>query len=79
MQRRIDRLNAPLDEIPLRQRAGRSKPIASYERTAGARDEAIAKAYASGGYTLREIGEHFGLHYSLISRVIQSHEARGKL
>lgn len=76
MQRRVDRMIAPLDEVPLRQRAGRSKSIASYERTARTRDEAIAHAYASGGYTLREIGEHFGLHYSRVSRIVRAQEAK---
>lgn len=33
-------------------------------------------AYASGGYTLTEIGEYFGLHYSRISRIRA--KAKGK-
>ncbi|MBV7317637.1 helix-turn-helix domain containing protein, partial [Shewanella sp. NIFS-20-20] len=32
--------------------------------------EAIVNAYASGGYTQKQIGDHFGLHYSQISRII---------
>ena len=35
------------------------------------RDEAIGRAYASGGYSLKEIGDHFGLHYSRISRIVE--------
>ena len=35
------------------------------------RDEAIAAAYASGGYTLKAIGDYFGLHYAQISRVVR--------
>jgi len=31
-------------------------------------------AYKSGGYTLKEIGEYFGLHYSRVSRIV----AKGK-
>ena len=27
-------------------------------------------AYDSGGYGMKEIGEHFGLHYSRVSRII---------
>jgi putative transposase len=35
------------------------------------RDEAILRAYASGGYSLKEIGDHFDLHYSRISRIVK--------
>ncbi len=27
-------------------------------------------AYDSGGYGMKEIGEHFGLHYSRVSRIV---------
>ncbi|MEA3278662.1 MAG: hypothetical protein U9Q81_25865, partial [Pseudomonadota bacterium] len=36
------------------------------------RDRAIAAAYASGGYTMQEIGDYFGLHYSRISKIVQA-------
>jgi transposase len=36
------------------------------------RDEAIATAYASGGYTMKEIGAYFGLHYARVSRIVQA-------
>jgi DNA-binding MarR family transcriptional regulator len=38
------------------------------------RDEAIAAAYASGGYTMKAIGKHFGLHYSQVSRIVRRME-----
>ncbi len=38
------------------------------------RNEAIANAYLSGAYTMREIGEHFGVHYMTVSRVVKKHE-----
>ncbi|NVK43915.1 MAG: transposase [Oceanospirillaceae bacterium] len=40
------------------------------------RNEAIVKAYASGGYSMKAIGDFFGLHYSRVSRIIN--EAKGK-
>ena len=40
-----------------------------YEQAADDRDEAIRAAYASGAYTLKAIGEHFGLHYATVSRI----------
>lgn len=37
-------------------------------------DAAIASAYREGGYTLREIADVLGVHYSTISRRVASHE-----
>lgn len=69
MQRNIG-ADAPLGEVPSAQKRPLPKPLA---QIAGehARDEAIAQAYASGGYGLKEIGDHFGLHYSRISRIVK--------
>ncbi|MBI2382779.1 MAG: transposase [Gammaproteobacteria bacterium] len=58
---------APSREVPRRQRPVRS--LSTYEGDATGRDQAIRSAYDSGGYTLVEIGAHFGLHYSVISRI----------
>jgi len=38
------------------------------------RDGAIATAWASGGYTPREIGDYSGVHYSRVSRIVRSAE-----
>jgi putative transposase len=54
-------------EVPRRQRVART--LAQYAREHGERDAAIAAAYASGAYTLKAIGEHFGLHYATVSRI----------
>ncbi len=58
-----------LSEVPRAQHRPRAKPLSEYARLHPDRDEAITAAYASGGYTLKEIGEHFGLHYAQISRI----------
>lgn len=71
MRVRIEQLNRPLAEVPRAQRAGRARRISDYEAEANTRDEAIARAYASGGYSMQEIGTHFGLHYSRISRIVR--------
>ncbi|MEF8792407.1 MAG: hypothetical protein V5A50_01860, partial [Thiohalorhabdus sp.] len=64
------------EEVPRAQRRpappGLAKLAAAYPR-----DEAIAHAYASGSYTLRAIGEYFGLHYSRVSRIARQ-GAKGK-
>ena len=36
----------------------------------------ITNAYRSGGYTLKEIGNHFGLHYSTVSGIIKNQKSK---
>lgn len=78
MQRRL----APdkdLSEIPAPQRRPLPRPLEHYARRYRDRNEAILRAYASGGYGLKAIGEHFGLHYSRVSRIVAAGEkAKGK-
>ena len=62
--------NEDLSEVPLGQRRAMAKPLNHYAARSGNRDEAIALAYDSGGYGMKEIGEHFGLHYSRVSRIV---------
>jgi len=57
-------------EIPKRQRTWKS--LAAYVRDASDRNEAIRFAYASGGYTQQAIGDHFGLHYATVSRLVRA-------
>ena len=42
----------------------------------GAPREAMALAYASGGYSLSAIGRHFGVHYSTVSRTAKPRPQR---
>ena len=44
-------------------------PLAEHEAEAVGRDKAIRAAWRSGAYGLAEIAEHFGLHYSWVSRI----------
>jgi putative transposase len=73
MQRQINR-NRRLSEIPKTQRRPLPRPLAWYFRHHRGRDRAILEAFRSGGYSMREIGEHIGLHYSTISRIISLNE-----
>ena len=58
-------------EVP---RRGRLVPtLVAMERQARTRDVAVRVAYTSGGYTLAEIGDLFGLHYSTVSRIAAGH------
>ena len=65
-----------LSEIPASQRRPQPKPLSHYEVHSRQRNDAIASAYASGGYTLKEIGEHFGLHYTTVSGIIKAHKSK---
>ncbi len=56
-------------EVPRPQRRIAAKPLSEYETEAAGRDEAIRAAWRSGTYGLAEMAEHFGLHYSWVSRI----------
>ena len=49
-----------LSEIPAAPRRRVAKPLDYYARKYRDRNEAIVRAYESGGYGLKAIGEHFG-------------------
>jgi hypothetical protein len=68
-----------LSEVPRAQRRPPAKPLTEYAALYADRAAAIAAAYASRGYTLKEIGEYFGLHYARVSRIVgRAREATGK-
>ena len=69
LQRGLD-VDASHREIPAVQRRPPPKPLAEIAEAHG-RDDAIFEAYASGGYSLKEIGDYFGLHYSRVSRIVK--------
>jgi len=46
--------------------------IKEYDKKSFHRDECIRLAYASGQFSLAEIGEYFGLHYSWVSRIVKN-------
>jgi putative transposase len=74
MQRKISP-EADLSEIPSSQKRQVSKPISYYEKRFSDRDSALINAYACGGYSMKEIGDYFKLHYSRVSRIVK---AKGK-
>jgi REP-associated tyrosine transposase len=81
----VERMQSELDvgkdlrEIPARQRRPVPKPLPHFASRAKTRDAAIVAAYSSGGYSMKEIGDHFGLHYSYVSRIVsRAGKARGK-
>jgi putative transposase len=71
MQRKLEG-DKDLSEIPSSQRKALSRPLTAYEADAVNRNEGIVNAYRSGGYTMKAIAEFYGLHYSSVSKIIQS-------
>jgi putative transposase len=67
-------LEGDVSEIPFKQRSLSPLPLKTYQEQSNTRNEAIIKAYQSGGYTMKEIGFHFEIHYSLVSRIISANK-----
>lgn len=59
-----------LSEVPLKQRRKPPKTLKEYQEGNANRNDAIFAAYQSGGYTMDEIAQYFGCHYSTVSRVV---------
>ncbi|MFT5046439.1 MAG: putative transposase, partial [Porticoccaceae bacterium] len=52
-----------------------SRTLECYSNITDTRNDAIVIAYAGGGYTLKEIGAYFGIHYTTVSGVIKNHKS----
>lgn len=63
------RLEDQPTEVPRAQRRAPARPLADYDRVTNPKD-GMRSAYASGDYTLSQIAEHFGVHYSTVSRAV---------
>ena len=59
-----------LSEVPQKQRRNQALTLEEYTHQFDNRNDAIKAAYASGGYTLKEMGEYFQLHYSRVSKIV---------
>ena len=55
------------------------KSISEYADESTSRNMAIYEAYSSGGYSMKEVGDYFGLHYSRVSRILKGMKAKGKI
>ncbi len=69
MQTRLEQTD--LDEVPRAQRRPPALPLADYAKRYPERRTAMAAAYRSGDYTLKAIADHFGVHYSTVSRALR--------
>ena len=75
MQKQIDP-ECDLREIPGSQRRSMPKSLDVYDELSDSRDAAIKLAYRSGGYTLKDLGDYYGLHLSRVGRIVE--KAKGK-
>ena len=63
-----------LDDIPSLQKRAAAKSLAYYQGKYPNSVMAIRQAFLTGAYTMKEIGDHFGKHYSTISRIVNREE-----
>ena len=64
-----------LREVPRAQRRPLAKPLADFARLYPLRREAMARAFQTGVYSMQEIADYFGVHYSTVSRAVRRLEA----
>ena len=69
MQRRVES-RSDLQEIPRAQRRRRAKSLEYYVQRYKEPRQAMLEAYRTGSYTLKAIADHFGVHYSTVSRAV---------
>lgn len=70
MVQAIDLEKKTVQDVPRLQCRVIPKTLVEYCEQTGNRNEAIRAAFKSGGYTMKAIGEYFGLHYTSISRIV---------
>ncbi len=71
MQSKIDP-KQNLTNFPKHQYLVQPYSLQYFEQQSINRDECIIMAYNSGGFSMAEIGNHFGLHYSRVSRILKN-------
>jgi len=72
MQSQIEQ-KPTLAEIPRAQRRAITQPLSQFEEH-HPRNEAMSRAYLSGQHSMQAIAQHFGVHYSTVSRTIKNFE-----
>ena len=66
--------NKSLENVPKPQKGLVRKPLSFYEQSRFTRNKAMALAYRSGCYTLKEIGEHFEVSHTTVGRAVKAYE-----
>ncbi|WP_238527270.1 transposase [Methylomonas methanica] len=71
LQRQINAESQDLKEIPKAQRRALGRPLSDYVETIPDTKQGITQAYESGDYTMQQIADAFGVHYSTVSRAVK--------
>ncbi len=59
-------------EIPQAQRRPRPLPLEAYaNQFLDNRNAALQAAYATGGYTMAQLAQYFGKHYTTVNRIVK--------
>ncbi|MDJ0806573.1 MAG: transposase [Gammaproteobacteria bacterium] len=64
-----------LKEVTRIQRRSLAKPLQWYKKSADTPKEAMAEAYLTGDYSMKEIADFFGVHYATVSRAVKAYES----
>ncbi len=67
--------NVALREVSMAHRRSIALSLDEYQARYPTRDEAMARAYLSGAYTMAQLGEYFQVHYMTVSRAVRKFEA----
>ena len=70
----VDESTAKVKEISRLERKPICKSLSSYFQSGSEETESILAAYRSGGFTLKEIADYCGVHYSTVSRIVSQSE-----
>jgi REP element-mobilizing transposase RayT len=70
-------MGADLTEVPLANRRPPPPSLPEFDQRFSDRNEAMARAYASGGFSMRAIGMHFGVHRTTVAKAVRLYELRG--
>jgi hypothetical protein len=63
-----------LNDIPRKQKQAPPRLLRHYDKVYKTRNEAMARAYLSGHYTLEQVGKYFGVSYGTVSRAVRAYE-----
>ncbi len=60
-----------LIDIPKTQYESERYTLEEIKQNTGTRNKGIQVAYKSGQFSLKEIGDYFGLHYASVSKIVK--------
>lgn len=66
----VDNTTAELKEVTRLERRSLGKPLERYFTKHNDKAKSMAAAYSTGHFTLQEIADHCGVHYSTVSRLV---------